>query len=123
MHCSWEDVNLSRSTVTVRYKPEYGFSPKNYREREIPIPTKLVKSLKASKAKSDKAYDLVFPTAGCKPKLESLGNRLCRASIRVGRGHSAKSKHLDLMASSLRQVHRNSRRLTKSHYKRAPLLE
>ena len=52
MHCSWEDVNLSRSTVTVRYKPEYGFSPKNYREREIPIPTKLVKSLKASKAKS-----------------------------------------------------------------------
>ena len=72
MHCSWEDVNLSRSTVTVRYKPEYGFSPKNYREREIPIPTKLVKSLKASKAKSDKAYDLVFPTAGCKPKLDFL---------------------------------------------------
>ena len=29
MHCSWEDINLSRGTVTVRYKPEYGFSPKN----------------------------------------------------------------------------------------------
>ena len=38
MHCSWADINLSRGTVTVRYKPEYGFSPKNYREREIPIP-------------------------------------------------------------------------------------
>jgi integrase/recombinase XerD len=36
MHCSWEDINLTRGTVTVRYKPEYGFSPKNYREREIP---------------------------------------------------------------------------------------
>lgn len=72
MHCSWEDVNLSRGTVTVRYKPEYGFSPKNYREREIPIPAKLVKSLKEWKAKSDKTCALVFPTAGCKPKLDFL---------------------------------------------------
>jgi integrase len=72
MHCSWEDVNLSRGTVTVRYKPEYGFSPKNYKEREVPIPAKLVKSLKAWKAKSDKTCRLVFPTAGCKPKLDFL---------------------------------------------------
>jgi len=72
MHCGWTDVNLTRSTVTVRYKPEYGFSPKNYREREIPIPAKLVKRLKAWKAKSDKACGLVFPTAGCKPKLDFL---------------------------------------------------
>jgi integrase/recombinase XerD len=72
MHCGWPDVNLARSTVTVRYKPEYGFSPKNYREREIPIPAKLVKKLKAWKAKSDKTCGLVFPTAGCKPKLDFL---------------------------------------------------
>jgi integrase len=58
MHCSWEDVNLSRSIVTVRYKPEGGFSPKNNREREIPIPTRLVKNLKPVKAKSDKTCDL-----------------------------------------------------------------
>jgi len=72
MHCSWEDINLTRSTVTVRYKPEYGFSPKNYREREIPIPQKLVKKLKTAKAKADKACGLVFPTAGCRPKLDFL---------------------------------------------------
>ena len=72
MHCAWADVNLTRCTVTVRYKPEYGFSPKNYREREIPIPAKLVKKLKAWKAKSDKTCGLVFPTAGCKPKLDFL---------------------------------------------------
>jgi len=72
MHCAWPDVNLTRSTVTVRYKPEYGFSPKNYREREIPIPAKLVKKLKVWKAKSDKTCGLVFPTAGCKPKLNFL---------------------------------------------------
>jgi len=72
MHSGWPDINLTRSTVTVRYKPEYGFSPKNYREREIPIPAKLVKALKAWKAKSSKACALLFPTAGCKPKMNFL---------------------------------------------------
>jgi integrase len=72
MHCSWEDVNLSGATVTVRYKPEYGFSPKNYKEREVPIPAKLVKHLNVWKAKSDQNCGLVFPTAGCKPKLDFL---------------------------------------------------
>jgi integrase/recombinase XerD len=72
MHSAWPDINLTRSTVTVRYKPEYGFSPKNYREREIPIPAKLVKRLKSWKKKSDKTCGLVFPTAGCKPKLDFL---------------------------------------------------
>jgi integrase/recombinase XerD len=73
IYCSWEDVNLARRTVTVRFKPQYGFSPKNYKEREVPIPAKLVKSLKAGKTKSDKSCGLVFPTAGCKPKLDFLG--------------------------------------------------
>jgi len=72
MHCGWADINLKRNTVTVRYKPEYGFSPKNYREREIPIPAKLVKKLKSRKKKSDQTCGLVFPTAGCKPKLDFL---------------------------------------------------
>jgi integrase len=72
MHCSWADINLSRGTVTVRFKPEYGFSPKNYKEREIPIPAKLVTSLKVEKEKRDKTCGLVFPTAGCSPKLDFL---------------------------------------------------
>ncbi len=72
MHCSWEDIHFSRGTVTVRYKPEYGFSPKNYREREVPIPAKLVKKLKAAKAKAHTSCGLVFPTAGCRPKLDFL---------------------------------------------------
>lgn len=37
-----------------------------------PIPTKLVKSLKAWKAKSDKTCNLVFPTSGYNPKLDFL---------------------------------------------------
>ena len=48
--CSWDAINTSRGTVTVRYKPEYGFNAKNYREREIPIPMRLGKELQALKA-------------------------------------------------------------------------
>ena len=72
MHVSWPDINLARGIVTVRYKPEYGFSPKAYKGREIPIPDTLVARLKEHKAKSDKKCGLVFPTSGCKPKLNFL---------------------------------------------------
>jgi integrase/recombinase XerD len=72
MHCSWADINLSRGTVTVRYKPEYGFSPKNYREREIPIPARLVARLKAAKESREKTCGLAFPTTACRPKLDFL---------------------------------------------------
>ena len=72
MYTYWSDINLAASTVRVSHKPDRGWTPKAYKEREIPIPTKLVKSLKAWKAKSDKSCSLLFPTAGCKPKLDFL---------------------------------------------------
>jgi len=43
-----------------------------YKEREIPIPAKIVKKLKAWKAESDKTCNLRFPTSGCNPKLDFL---------------------------------------------------
>ena len=72
MYAYWSDVNLSAATVRVSHKPDRGWTPKAYKEREIPIPSKLVKSLKAWKAQSDKTCSLVFPTAGCNPKLDFL---------------------------------------------------
>ena len=72
MHVYWSDVNFSAAVVRVTHKPDRGWTPKAYKEREIPIFAKLVKSLKVWKAKSDKSCDLVFPTAGCKPKLDFL---------------------------------------------------
>lgn len=88
MHCSWNDVNLSRATVTVRYKPEYGFSPKNYKEREIPIPMRLVKKLKGWKTKADKTCGLLFPTAGCKPKLDFLDSlKACAERAKLDPGN------------------------------------
>jgi integrase len=72
MYTYWPDVNFAAATVRVSHKPDRGWTPKAYKEREIPIPGKLVKSLKAWKAKSDKTCSLVFPTAGCNPKLDFL---------------------------------------------------
>jgi integrase/recombinase XerD len=71
-HCSWHDVNFRVATVSVTHKPDYGWTPKAYREREIPVPEKLVTSLQAAKTTRDKACPLVFPVAGCKPKTNFL---------------------------------------------------
>jgi len=72
MHVYWSDVNLQHATVRVTHKPDRNWTPKVYKERTIPIPDKLVRQLKAWKAKSDKTCSLVFPTSGCKPKLDFL---------------------------------------------------
>jgi integrase len=72
MYAHWSDVNFAASTVRVSHKPDRGWTPKAYKEREIPIPTKLAKKLKTWKAKADRTCALVFPTAGCNPKLDFL---------------------------------------------------
>jgi integrase/recombinase XerD len=70
--CYWSDVNFAASTVRVTYKPDRQWTPKAYKEREIPIPEKLCVSLKAKKEKSASGCNLVFPTSGCKPKFDFL---------------------------------------------------
>jgi integrase len=72
MYTYWSDVNFTAATVRVSHKPDRGWTPKAYKEREIPIPAKLVKSLKAWKGKAEKTCGLAFPTAGCNPKLDFL---------------------------------------------------
>jgi integrase/recombinase XerD len=72
MFTYWTDVNFAASTVRVSHKPDRGWTPKAYKEREIPIPAKLTKSLRAWKAKASKGCALVFPTSGCRPKLDFL---------------------------------------------------
>lgn len=68
----WSDINLNAHTVRVSHKPDRSWSPKAYKEREIPIPTALVTRLKPWKKKADKSCDLVFPTSGCNTKLDFL---------------------------------------------------
>jgi integrase len=61
-NCTWDDINLQRGTVTVRYKPQYGWSPKAYKGREIPMPRALVEKLKTWKEKQGASNGLVFRT-------------------------------------------------------------
>jgi integrase len=72
MHVFWSDGNFTASTVRVSHKTDFGWTPKTYKEREIPIPDVLVNRLNDYRAKSDRACKLVFPTAGCRPKLDFL---------------------------------------------------
>jgi integrase/recombinase XerD len=72
MYVYWRDVNLAEHTVRVTHKPDRNWTPKGYKEREIPIPAKLAESLRQRKAKSDKTCNLVFPTSGCNPKFDFL---------------------------------------------------
>ena len=46
MHLCWLDINLRLRTIRVTAKPEQGFYPKRWEEREIPIANQLVSLLK-----------------------------------------------------------------------------
>ncbi len=77
MHVSWSNIDFERSVVTVRENKQFGWKPKAYKGRYISIPSSLLALLKAWKEKSDTRCDLVFPTAGCKPKQNFLDE--CKA--------------------------------------------
>jgi integrase/recombinase XerD len=77
MHVSWDDVNLAQKEVHVRYKAAYSFNPKAYKAREIPIPDDLAAALKTWRGAREKGCGLLFPTAGCRPKLDFLDT--CKA--------------------------------------------
>ena len=70
MYTYWSDVNFAASTVRVSHKPDRGWTPKAYKEREIPIPAKLVESLRAWKAKSDKSWWSGVPHCRMQPKAQ-----------------------------------------------------
>ena len=72
IHSYWSDINFTSNTARVSHKPDLGWTPKAYKEREIPIPSHLSKKLKATKAKAEKGCPLIFPTGGCRPKLDFL---------------------------------------------------
>jgi integrase/recombinase XerD len=65
--CTWSDVDLKQGVVRVTAKPEYGFRPKDWEEREVPIPDTLVRSLKQW-AKHRNGSELVFSTRNGTPR-------------------------------------------------------
>jgi integrase/recombinase XerD len=57
----WTDINFNSCTVRVTHKPDLGWTPKTYKEREIPVPEKLIASLQVTPvlAKHSKPFSLI----------------------------------------------------------------
>lgn len=71
IYTTWRDINASHCTISVRHKPAWNWTPKAYREREIPVPKKLITSLIAIRP-NNPGDSLIFPTSGGKPKFDFL---------------------------------------------------
>jgi len=81
-HLHWSDLNLVKGILTVRAKPEKGFIPKDWEEREIPLHPKVVTLLKELPRRH---ADLVFPTLKGNPNghlLRTLKEVVERAKLR-----------------------------------------
>lgn len=66
-------VDFANCTVSVKLNPAYGWTPKMYKERTIPVPKALVAKLKAMLVKRGKS-GLLFRTKSGLPKLDFLDN-------------------------------------------------
>lgn len=60
MYLFWSDVNLTLRTVRVTAKPDLGFYPKRWEEREVPAPIELVEELKRYTRRTNCPF--VFPS-------------------------------------------------------------
>lgn len=64
-------LDFESNTVSVRHNPNYGWTPKMYKERTIPVPAALMAKVKKMLVERGKG-GLLFPTANNKPKLDFL---------------------------------------------------
>lgn len=59
---SWRDVDFKHQAVRVTAKPRWRFHPKNYEEREVPVPQVLLDLLKQNRPAAAGPDDPVFPS-------------------------------------------------------------
>ena len=60
VYLSWDDINFAPNTVRVTAKPDLGFTPKRWEEREVPVPKRLSELLKAHPHRNGSLF--VFPS-------------------------------------------------------------
>jgi integrase/recombinase XerD len=85
---TWRDIDVKNTAVRVTAKPAWGFRPKNWEEREVPVPEKLIKMLQRFRPAKASIDDPVFPSATGKPDsamLEKLKAVAFRAGLNCGR--------------------------------------
>lgn len=84
---TWRDVDFKNMAVRVTAKPHWNFQPKNWEEREVPVPAKLIELLKKFKQVDAKPDDPLFPSATGRPDgamLEKLKQVADRAKLNCG---------------------------------------
>ena len=54
-HVAWRDMDFRNSVVRVTAKPLWGFGPKNWEERAVPLPTALVEQLQDTSRTQERA--------------------------------------------------------------------
>jgi integrase len=64
-------VDFENSAIRVRHNPRFGWMPKMYKERTIPVPKVLTEKLKKMLVERGRG-GLLFPTANGKPKFDFL---------------------------------------------------
>jgi len=70
-HAEWRDIDFRNELVRVTAKPEWGFTPKNWEERIMPLPTVLMTRLKTLKeSRGATPNQLVFPNRRGRPDSE-----------------------------------------------------
>lgn len=92
MYVTWEDIHFAAKTVAVKWKPQYDWMPKGYKNREVPVPVELLQTLEAyrktlpEKRRTPEA--LVFSTRSGKPDthmIRALKRNACRAKLNPDR--------------------------------------
>lgn len=84
---TWRDVDFKHMAVRVTAKPHWGFHPKNWEEREVPVPEKLIEMLQKFRPTNAKQDDPIFPSATGRPDgamLEKLKTVAYRAKLNCG---------------------------------------
>jgi hypothetical protein len=71
-HVAWRDMDFRNSLVRVTAKPLWGFGPKNWEERAVPLPTALVEQLqRLRERRNGLPSQLVFPNSKGNPDSEN----------------------------------------------------
>jgi len=94
-HLTWADIDFREQVVRVKAKPEWGFTPKNWEEREVPVPRTLVDKLAALQRRAPVGCQLVFPSPGGRPEFHMLEKCKAvaeRAQLNCGRCQTKKGK-------------------------------
>src|SRR5712692_2719738 len=81
-HAIYDDINFKAHTVTVRPKPELGFTTKNGKQRVIPVPADLLDRLRERRQRSPEGA-LIFPNRHGRPD-SCLLARVRKAAKRAG---------------------------------------